>query len=486
MALLQALISLLGRSVGKIVRAVFGWAVVALFGRSSQKEQTLLSGVVAMAALWPLLLIGIAFPRVAAFIVAFIPVGRSAPDSVLRVIWLALAVVVPLIVGLVVAAKRPPGTEAEPFLMRLVRGYPVTLALAGAFLVLFIMTPVLKIASAVRGRSDEHVPLITEGDEYQQASHVIDWLIARHDLGASRARPPWWMELPSRILEKIGGKAFAAYMPEDFAYWHGERLQIALYPSDVLVRGTKKTAAWTHGLIAEAFARGPGLQTTDVEAQRIERQTQRVWKVLDGTPESHIGSPILLGRVIEMSRELGKLEIPYDEWQIAYRKIAQLGRALRGEPQLLEQAAAAEGKGGGVMAHAPSPQNRGERPLQSAPTGELLGELFRQSSELLKKEIELARAEIRETTKAAVQVTIGTVVAAMLGMLALAAFCASAVLALANTMEPWTASLIVGVVLLVIAGITMLSVRSKTKKAPLERTQRTVKEDVQWAKERIA
>jgi len=138
------------------------------------------------------------------------------------------------------------------------------------------------------------------------------------------------------------------------------------------------------------------------------------------------------------------------------------------------------------MAYASSPQNAGERPLQSVPTGELLGDLFRQSSELFKKEIELARAEGRETVKAAVSATIGMVMAAMLGMLALAAFCAGAVLALAKNMEPWAAAMIVGVVLLVIAGITIPSVRSQTKKSPLERTQRSVKEDVQWAKERVA
>jgi len=138
------------------------------------------------------------------------------------------------------------------------------------------------------------------------------------------------------------------------------------------------------------------------------------------------------------------------------------------------------------MAYASSPQNAGERPLQSVPTGELLGDLFRQSSDLFKKEIELARSEARETVKAAVSATVGMVVAGMLGMLALAAFCASAVLALAKNMEPWAAALVVGVVLLVIAGITIVSVRSKAKKSPLERTQRTVKEDVQWAKERVA
>src|SRR5207248_2726066 len=68
MAILQALISLIARSAGKILNAAFGWAVLALFGRTSPKEQTLLSAVVAAAAAWPFLLAGVVFPKAMLFI----------------------------------------------------------------------------------------------------------------------------------------------------------------------------------------------------------------------------------------------------------------------------------------------------------------------------------------------------------------------------------------------------------------------------------
>src|SRR4051812_34779469 len=41
MAILQAIFSLLSRSAGKLVNAVFGWAVRALFGQPKPSEQTL-------------------------------------------------------------------------------------------------------------------------------------------------------------------------------------------------------------------------------------------------------------------------------------------------------------------------------------------------------------------------------------------------------------------------------------------------------------
>jgi hypothetical protein len=79
MAVLQALFAFIGRSAGRILNAIFGWAVRALFGSTSGREQMVLTGVVPMAASWPLLLIGVAAPRAAAFVLAFVPVRKVLP-----------------------------------------------------------------------------------------------------------------------------------------------------------------------------------------------------------------------------------------------------------------------------------------------------------------------------------------------------------------------------------------------------------------------
>ena len=92
MGILQALISLISRSSSKALNALFGWAVLALFGQTSPKEKTLLSALVGAAGAWPLLLLGIAFPRIALFAVSFVPLAKSMPTLWLRLIWFALAV----------------------------------------------------------------------------------------------------------------------------------------------------------------------------------------------------------------------------------------------------------------------------------------------------------------------------------------------------------------------------------------------------------
>src|SRR5580765_8935596 len=90
MGVLQALISFIRRSSMKVVQAIFGWAVQALFGTPRESERTLLSAVVAVSAAWPYLLIGVAFPKAAALVIAFVPLSDRVPEEAVRLVWIAL------------------------------------------------------------------------------------------------------------------------------------------------------------------------------------------------------------------------------------------------------------------------------------------------------------------------------------------------------------------------------------------------------------
>lgn len=120
--------------------------------------------------------------------------------------------------------------------------------------------------------------------------------------------------------------------------------------------------------------------------------------------------------------------------------------------------------------------------------GELLGDLTRELSTLVRKEVQLAKTEISEKLSAAIRGSILLVVAAAFGLFALQALLATAVLALATIVSAWLAALIVGGVLLVIAGICAFIGIGKLKQGAdvvPHKTVETLQADVKWAKEQI-
>jgi len=128
-----------------------------------------------------------------------------------------------------------------------------------------------------------------------------------------------------------------------------------------------------------------------------------------------------------------------------------------------------------------------EQDLRDRPLGELVKQLADETSNLVRQEIELAKAEMTEKGKRA---GIGFGMfggAGVVTLLALGAFTACLIAALDTGMALWLAALIVAVVYGAIAAVLWLVGKERLHDvgSPVpEQTQRSVKEDVEWAKTR--
>ena len=482
MALLQAIISLLTRSVGKIFSALFDWAVVALFGRVEGQQKIWLSALMGAAAVWPVLLVGVVAPKLAVFVVAFVPLSNSVPAGLLRAVWIALAVLVPMTVGAVLRLQAPPGQQRASWPLTLVRGFPITLGLSAAFLVLLTTVPVLRISSAVRGRQDVHIPLITTGESYRFATDLIAATLRRHAFSIAAAAPPWWSAAPAKILHRMSGEALGAYVPEQTAYFRGGHLEVALYPNALLLRGTVDETARAHGLLVESLTGQPDmLQTTSVEAQEIERQIQRVWTIYRENPDAHRNARPLISRLNDIATEVARLALPFEDWQVVYRQALQLARALDGEPQLIERTL---GEQQAVAVPAPEPE--GAQLRHHLSTRELVSRILEMGTHLVSKEVELARAEVAADLTA--ELGTGRMLAGAVAGLLLAVnmLLLAAVAALTLWLPGWLAAIALGVLFLAVGGLAGYVGWKRRVAAPLAVTRTSVTEDLQWLKRRIA
>ncbi|MCV7222560.1 phage holin family protein [Mycolicibacterium elephantis] len=120
------------------------------------------------------------------------------------------------------------------------------------------------------------------------------------------------------------------------------------------------------------------------------------------------------------------------------------------------------------------------RPTADASIGELMGQLSRQTSRLVRDEMRLAQKEFQESAKHA---GIGAGLFSVAGLLAffgIATFITAGIAALALVLPVWAAALIVGGVLFVAAGIAALVGRKQTDEVTpaVPRTVETVKADI--------
>lgn len=127
-----------------------------------------------------------------------------------------------------------------------------------------------------------------------------------------------------------------------------------------------------------------------------------------------------------------------------------------------------------------------DAPNGRRPVGELTRDLAAKTSELVRKEVELASAELREKGSHAAMGAGLLGGAGLVGFFAAATLIAAVVLGLAELMAAWLAALVVAAALGIVAAFSALAgkgeVERATPPAP-ERATESVREDVEAVKE---
>lgn len=127
------------------------------------------------------------------------------------------------------------------------------------------------------------------------------------------------------------------------------------------------------------------------------------------------------------------------------------------------------------------------RPEQDRGLGELLGELGSQVAELISLEMRLAQAELKADAAKAARAGGMMGAAALAGYLALLLAAFAAAWGLAYVIPIGWAFLVVALGLGIAAAVLLQQARRRMEELDLvpERTVRTVKEDVQWARDQM-
>jgi uncharacterized membrane protein YqjE len=126
--------------------------------------------------------------------------------------------------------------------------------------------------------------------------------------------------------------------------------------------------------------------------------------------------------------------------------------------------------------------------LRALPLRDLITELAKKGSQLVRKEVELAKAEAREDLRSELRMAKGLGVAGVCALLTVQMLLVAIAFALmeADVVPGWAASLIVAVVVLAVGTAAGLWGWAKRVRNPLDATRSTVRDNFRWAKEQLA
>ncbi len=502
MALLSLLISFIGKKIGAIIQAIFGWSVTALFGRLPGARQVAVSIALVLSIAWPLFVTGVFLPSVAAWALAFLPLGSWVSPLVLRIIWGALAFLAPLVVGGLTHWAAP--STKGGVVRSLINGYPLALGFFVAFIITAVTVPLVKLASFVRGWSDEHVYVQARPGRYDAVLHELAEACARAGVLPEITTIPLRMSLATSALKLLARGTVTPILAEEVKCVRAKGLELYLYPADLLLRGTPSNVSLVRAMMTRTDVDKDAYLVGSAAGQGIQDELGRLIDVMVAHEkrQTHVGA-VIGKRLVEIWNEMNQSKLPFDEWvmleSIARRVERRLVREDIGTKllpldeeddeldKIAGQANALSPKHFGseenVMAIDVTPSVRNPELLEETSTADLVREAMDEAKELVRLEVELAKEEVREELQQAKRAAIGFGIAAGASVVTLCLLAVALVLALGGTA---LVALAVAGGFAVVAGVTGYASYGMMPKTPLEKTRRRLKSDVNQLKEHIA
>jgi hypothetical protein len=336
MAIIGSAFAMLGRFAGKLLNTTLGWATLLLFGKVEGRKQTVLLLIALGSLLWIVVVAGVLVPDVGTFMLAFVPVPDFVDEGIVRLVMLAIALVIPLLIG--VAAIYVTDATARPrgrgLVTGVLRGFPFTLVLAVTIVFLAAISVVRKVRSLWKRWQDAHVPIVVKPGGYDRLLDDLRQVLDGNGLDVQPRAAPAILSVPPRLLDAVAGRTLGGLVPDRLMLLAGPELEVLLYPSDVAISGTKQATARARAAIAARLTRAPAYMTTSAEAQRIEDEIAGIATAIAGHEPGSMDAH--LEHLRDLDTRIARLSIPFDEWETVYRERLQVERDLLATPRPTE------------------------------------------------------------------------------------------------------------------------------------------------------
>jgi hypothetical protein len=330
MAILAALFTLGSRFAGKILTTALGWAGTLLFGRVPADRQILVLGITFGSVIWMALLAGVVFPNVGAMLLVLLPPQDFIPESVIRLVMLIGAIIVPAVVGFLTLALGDGDRSPKAILTAVARGYPLTALLAVLLVFLAGLGIWRKVTSVIKRWTDVHVPIVVRAAAYDKVASDLTTAIGAAGIEVTVTDAPAVMSKPARMLASVVGKDSSTLVPERLIQLDGKDLDILIYPMSLLVSGKPDLVNRARAALASRLTTTAAYMTTTEESQQVEDRLAALHPGADtGPAKPPRFDEAAAAELAAIDEQLADLPIEHEEWEVLYRMRLQVERDLR-------------------------------------------------------------------------------------------------------------------------------------------------------------
>ena len=329
MALLQLVLTLVTRWAGRILNTVFSWATEMVFGKVPESRQLYISLIVFASVAWMIFVLGIFFPGIATFLLAFVPLTDWVTEQRVRIGMMIAAVILPLLIGLIALFLHNPASRPQHMkdrLIAVVTGYPYTVGLSLTFLLMLIFAPVLKIRALLRRWNTQYVPMVVASKDYLTTVEEIQTALRENGWETRAVTPHWMMRVPTKLLARFTGGAIENMVADELTTREGNDLEVILHPSSLVINGPERAVMRIRATVVKQLTFSNAYMTWTEKANELEEELDTLWRKTRNArgdiPEE------AMEHLRALEAKLERVEIDFEEWEILFREFLLVERGL--------------------------------------------------------------------------------------------------------------------------------------------------------------
>ncbi|MFA9444397.1 hypothetical protein [Egicoccus sp. AB-alg6-2] len=308
--------------VAKTFSKVFGLATMAFFGRMPSRDDDKMAAVGLLSITWVPVVAAIPFPAIGEMIIPFAP----DDESVVRMIALAIAIVIPLCVGVAVnRMHNNQGSRSRSLPQHLLHGFWYTPVVGLAVCGVILVVPFVKTSYILKRFTVQRMMvMIPEGTYDAALEHIVDGL-RRRGLDVEVTDPERSIKLMFRVLGFVLGHIFCRDVADRMKAIRGHDadggwFEVTVHATDLSVIGKQKPACRVLAVIAEELDERVVYFTWDDASQHLEDRMREVRRQLED------GEDPDLDEVRQLGEDLAALELDKEEWNNVRRNLYRLER----------------------------------------------------------------------------------------------------------------------------------------------------------------
>jgi hypothetical protein len=330
MAIFQAIFAFVARQIGRLLNTAFGWATIMIFGKVPEDRQKYLSVMALGSVAWIVVVLGIAFPAFATWLLSFVNKPDWVQDHWIRIAMLVAAVLIPLIIGCVSLLLKDPedrpqgaGDKAKMVLKR----YPFTLGLSITLIMMTVFAPVLKVRTILKRWTTQHVPVIVEPDDYMEVVGEIRKALATAGWKTEREQANWLMRAATKVLTTLAGGGVKNLVADNLTILRSDQLEVMLHPADLVINGKEYDVVHSRATLVEQLAFSKAYLTWDKDGNELEDRLRHLWNQLRARADGSL-DPSVTVKLQTIERDLRMVEVPCEEWEVLFRQKLLVERGL--------------------------------------------------------------------------------------------------------------------------------------------------------------